>query len=485
MRDILDRLSQTPERLFLVFEDQEITYQKAIEKIQKYKDELTILNVNMVAIFADNQPDWVFIDLACQSLNICCIPLPLFFSPQQLNHAMGEAKVDLLLSDQAACVENIVQATATKQSMGKLSVYRVVHDDSAVVMPDLTAKITFTSGSTGQPKGVCLSRVQQWQVAVTLFQAVDQAQIKHLCVMPLSTLLENIAGIYAPILSAGTIYMKPLQQLGFNGSARFSIEKLLASITEVQPNTLILLPQLLMGLVGAVAQGWLPPKSLTFIAVGGGKTAKALIEQAQQVGLPVYEGYGLSECGSVVSLNHPKQQLPGSVGKPLPHAEVRIEDGEIVVAGSVYLGYLNDPESWQTKDVYTGDLGYFDESGFLYVNGRASQVLVSSYGRNINPEWVESEMLCGALLQQCVVFGHSQPYCIALVLPRKLAATEHEIQQWIDVTNARLPDYAQVRQWHRLAAPLSFVDGLLTSNGRPIRAAIANQFTDDINHLYC
>nr|BFE97661.1 hypothetical protein GCM10020185_81970 [Pseudomonas brassicacearum subsp. brassicacearum] len=106
------------------------------------------------------------------------------------------------------------------------------------------------------------------------------------------------------------------------------------------------------------------PHIVRFAAVGGARVSHDLLQRAQRVGLPVFEGYGLSECASVVCLNRPQAHRAGSVGQPLPHVEIRLaDDGEVLIKGSTLLGYLGEPphtsEWWPS-----GDLGEFDEEGF-------------------------------------------------------------------------------------------------------------------------
>jgi long-subunit acyl-CoA synthetase (AMP-forming) len=237
-------------------------------------------------------------------------------------------------------------------------------------------------------------------------------------------------------------------------------------------------------LVTAAAAGWQTPDSLQFVAVGGGKVSASLLQQAHAAGIPAYEGYGLSECASVVSLNTPARNQQGSCGQPLPHLQVRIEDGEVVVSGNAMLGYLGEPDSFAAPSIRTGDLGEIDAQGFLQIRGRRKNLLISSFGRNINPEWVESEMLSQPLLAECVVLGDARPYCVALLTARDPDTTDAAIQKHIDQVNAGLPDYAQVRRWHRLSRPLSAQPGLLTANGRPQRSAIARQYAALLTRLY-
>ena len=121
--------------------------------------------------------------------------------------------------------------------------------------------------------------------------------------------------------------------------------------------------------------------------------------------------------------------------------------------GSEFLGYAGQPDSWNAAPLRTGDLGHIDDDGFVFVSGRAKNQLISSFGRNISPEWVESELLAGSLLQQVVVIGDARPYCVALVEPRNAATTDADIDAWIRSANQKLPDYARVVDWHRVTAP--------------------------------
>jgi len=441
-----------------------------------------------VAFYADNSPAWVIVDLACRMADVTLLPLPAFFSDQQLRHAVKQAGVTAILHCNDDRLSQLL-ALNDQQALTLTSLGLVLNafEQPVVALPETTAKITFTSGSTGHPKGVCLSNDQQLRVAQSLLSATGLVAPIHLSILPFSTLLENIGGIYAPLLGGGTIIALPTSSLGFNGSNGsngFDLTRLLATISQYQPNSMILLPELLMALVAAISKGWQPPSSLKFIAVGGSKVSPSLLQRGQALGLPVYEGYGLSECGSVVSLNSPSDMKLGTIGKVLPHLNVTIEHGEIVVAGNTFLGYINEPDSGSKAKIYTGDLGFFDENNFLHINGRKKNLLISSFGRNINPEWVESELLSKGLLQQCVVFGDAKPYCVSLLYPRDSNTSDETIQLLIDSVNQQLPNYAQIAQWTKLIKPMSFANGLLTSNGRPVRQKIINDYAKQIEQLY-
>ncbi|RLA41225.1 MAG: hypothetical protein DRR06_16265 [Gammaproteobacteria bacterium] len=442
--------------------------------------------VAVVALRAGNSIDWVLVDLACQVAGLMCLPLPEFFSDEQSQHCLQAANADLLLSDELAAVVNVCELGGHSLDSPPpltLDVWRLTWPEISLekpVHPAGTQKITFTSGSTGSPKGVCLSQDQQWQVAESLAEVIALKQPRHLCLLPLATLLENIAGVYTPLLCGGTVILPDAASRGLRGSSGLDIQGLIQCISHYQPHSLILLPQLLNVLIAACQGGWQPPASLKFVAVGGAKVAVDSIVQARSYGIPVYEGYGLSECGSVVALNTPGKDKPGAVGKPLPHCDVTIDNGEIMVAGSAHLGYLGQPENWFPSQIATGDLGTLDD-GWLSITGRRKNVLISSFGRNISPEWVESALCTHSLLAQCVVLGDARPYLIAL-LSAPATVSDAVIGEWIENANQHLPDYAQVKAWHRLDQ--HGWQGMLTANGRPQRQLIMEHYADLIERIY-
>ncbi len=458
-------------------------------------------HIRVLALAADNVPAWVIADIACGVAGITLLPLPGFFSPGQLQHALDTVPVDALLHDaglpDAVAAAQRAQASS-RQMLHGLHYLRFTRSEQACVrrtesLPAGTSKITFTSGSTGTPKGACLSAGHLEAVAGSIITATQSCQIaRHLCVLPLATLLENVAGVHAPLRSGAAVVLVPQQRLGFNGASGFALPAFLDVLAHCRPQSLILIPQLLEALVMSAAAGWKLPDSLRFVAVGGASVNPGLLERAWQFGIPVFEGYGLSECGSVVSLNTPEQRRNGSLGRPLPHVRVAIHDGEIQVFGPRFLGYVGDQDSWQSQDdaapLATGDLGEQDADGYLHFKGRRKHLLVSSFGRNISPEWVETQLAASPCIAQSIVFGDSRPYCVALVQPRHSRISDDEITASIAAINATLPDYARVQRWARLSEPLVRGSGLatdlLTSNGRPRRAQIAWRFAATLEALY-
>lgn len=287
-----------------------------------------------------------------------------------------------------------------------------------------------------------------------------------------------------PLLAGGSVVLPTPAEVGLTGSSGLNPQQLLQSIGQWQPQTLILTPQFLALFDQALQAGWQPPVTLRFVAVGGARVAPALLQRVRNAGLPVFEGYGLSECASVVSLNTPGLDRPGSSGHVLPHVQVTEREGELWVEGNRFLGYLDDPASWASGPIATGDLGSIDSDGYLTVTGRRKHLLISSFGRNVSPEWVESELLAGGVLRQAVVLGDDRPWCVALVYPTGSDCSDSVIAAAIAAANERLPDYARVCDWIRLQQPLSAANEFLTANGRPRRELIARHFDAAVEHCY-
>lgn len=483
---LADRAATCPDAVSVEGAHAKLTASGLLSGIHAFTACVEAAGVDRIGLLAQNSPGWILADIASQYAGVCLVPLPHFFSDTQLRHAIDRAGIGALITDDPMRIERIVPGHELPFDCGQAYGLRLraVANAHSRNLPESTIKITFTSGSTGAPRGVCLSNTQQLRVAQALAAATQSTNQRHLCLLPLSTLLENIGGIYVPLLTDSTVTALPGADIGFSSNTGLDIPKMLQALERHQPTSIILLPQMLVALVAAAQEGWVPTPSLEFIAVGGGSVSAELIRLARSAGLPVYEGYGLSETASVVSLNLPENDIPGSVGRPLSHVDVEIEDGEVIIRGNSFLGYLDSPSSWYPQDVATGDLGHLDEKGFLYISGRKKNILISSFGRNISPEWVESEMLGGSLLSQCIVFGDTRPWCVALLTPTNPECSDAEIQAWIDRVNSGFPDYARVLGWHRLEQPLSVESGFLTENGRPKRAQVERAYGAVIDSFY-
>jgi len=440
------------------------------------------------ALLADNGVSWAIGDLALHAARLPCVPLPGFFSQGQILHALDDAGIDCVLTDAPRRLHELLpgwHASGVSGRSGLALFRRELAESARPLLPPGTAKITYTSGSTGQPRGVCLSAGHIETVARSLAEATGSLAIeRHLCLLPLATLLENIAGIHSPLLAGATCLIPPTE---ISGMSYVGVDagRMLACITQAQPESLVLVPELLRLLVSAAERGWRVPPSLRFVAVGGAPVSVELLARAEAAGLPVYEGYGLSECASVVCLNTPETRRAGSVGRPLPHARVRVgTDGQIMVSGVTMLGYLGDTPRLAGEEWATGDLGEIDSDGFVHVRGRLRNVFISSLGRNVAPEWVEREIVQQPGVRHAMVHGEGRPHAVAIVCATDDAVSDAELARGIAAANSRLPSYAQVRRWLRAPEPFSFDNGLLTSNGRLRRAEILRRHGARLEALY-
>lgn len=464
----------------LIDADQQLTYVQLEAAVEARSDWLLEQNVSRVALLMDNQIEWVLFDLACQQAGICCVPVPVFFSVQQTEYLLGASAIELLIVETERA--NAFAVTSFDTPFKKLKAQSFQPHEQPE-LPEGTHKITFTSGTTGAPKGVCLSTDSQLVVARSLVSALALQDVKHLSLLPLATLLENIAGIYAPLLVGGTVYLASQQQRGFEGSRMVQPKAMLALINQVQPTSLILVPELLWFMVQACHQGWQPPESLVFIAVGGGKVSAQMLITARQLGLPVYQGYGLSEFASVVALNTPNNDHLLSAGTLLEHSEANVIDGELTVRGNLFLGYMNHPESFYPTQFATGDLVDL-KANVLTIQGRRKNIIINSFGRNFSPEWVESELLASQISRSVVVFGEARAYCGAILVLMSSEIPDDLVKTTIEQVNAGLPDYAQIKGWVLAMEPFEASEGLVTATGKPIRDAILDHYKDRINDLY-
>ncbi|HET8748873.1 MAG TPA: AMP-binding protein [Ramlibacter sp.] len=433
----------------------------------------------VLATWMDNGPAWVVADLAAHAAGIVHVPLPVFFTPQQVAHVLQAAGVDTLLADPAGtAVLPQVPQQACRVAGRPLALVGLA--GRPVPMPPSTSKITFTSGTTGAPKGVCLDDRAMQAAAAGLVAALEPLAIRsHLCVLPLAVLLENLAGVLAPLAHGATVVVPPLAEVGLTGSSAFEAAQFHHALLRYRPNSVILLPQMLRAWTGWLRHhGMSAPGCLKIVAVGGAAVGAPLVQAARERGIPAFEGYGLSEGASVQTLNLPGADRAGSVGRPLPHARLRVApDGEIEVTGTLMAGYLGDgaaPPAWWS----TGDLGRIDADGFVYVEGRKRNVLITGFGRNVSPEWVETALRSQEVLLQAVVFGDGQPALSAVVWPLSATLPDAEIDAAVQAANAGLPDYARVGRWVRARAAFDARSGLATANGRPQRAAILSLHAD-------
>jgi long-chain acyl-CoA synthetase len=487
--------SDNPESIALFGTDCTLTYASLSAAVEHAVSHLRDSFPRVIGLAMDNGPAWAVVDLAAMQAGVPIVPLPFFFSTGQFMHAIHDAGIDYIHTDQPELFDklladgdiHIVSRNEYLICGQAVSEFRL-SGIAAAKLPAGTAKATYTSGTTGSPKGVCLGMTAIEQVALSLLAATEASPTdRHVSLLPLSTLLENIAGLYVPLLAGASTTLLPFEAIGLKGASGLAVRKMAGALAANFASTTILTPEMLHGLVAAVEVGHPVPEQLRFVAVGGAPVAERLLQRALALGIPAYEGYGLSECASVVSLNTKSGNCIVSAGRPLPHVRLKFaEDGEILAGGATLLGYTGNTDC-PLADGYlpTGDRGYLDEQGFLHITGRKKNIFITSFGRNVSPEWVERELTLCPAIAQAAVFGEARPWNVAVIVPRgSMPAIADEIEQAIADANAQLPDYARVRQWVPAHAPFTPQNGQMTPNGRLRRNAIRELYQFQIDSLY-
>ena len=234
---------------------------------------------------------------------------------------------------------------------------------------------------------------------------------------------------------------------------------------------------------------------------GGAPLSREVMELFAAFDLPIYEGYGLTECTTAASVNRPEAFKFGTVGKPLPGVEVRLaEDGELELRSeTVFAGYLKDPEA--TREVLredgwlrTGDIAEIDEDGFITITDRKKDILVTAGGKNVAPQNLENDLKASRYVSQAIIIGDRRPYIAALV-----TLDQEEIAKWradgcedetalvqgiIDEVNANRSRYEQIKRFVVLPRDFSAEEGEITPTLKLRRSVVHEHFADAIERLY-
>lgn len=489
-------------------EEKRVTYHQFVERVWDLREALHVRGLwgKNIAIMGENSSDWLCSYLAitsCGSVAVC-------IDTEQSDDSIKEM---LQLSDAAAVFasdtyapicrpvfggedQKIIALGGTAEEENSLEMLvelgrreRTIHEKTAVsISPDQTASISFTSGTTGRPKLVMLSHKN------ILYNIGDSEQFVTLservfCSLP----FYHTYGLTCAIL--GTLMRG--KHLFINGDLRTTLRDLLLADAEsmltVPLMMEVLYHQMLLQaekekegnaerLSRQVRQCRLLRKcniriqrkeltkmrekvmgKMKLLICGGASLSKELAENFWALGVTVLEGYGITECAPLVSVNRVGACKIGSVGLVLPGCEVKIQDGEVLTRGvNVMKGYYKAPELTEQvmEDGWfrTGDLGYVDRDGFLYLTGRKKNLIVFKNGKKISPEKVEELLARIPLVKEVVVSGMTSGTSAddvkltASIYPDPQSAKgldSYEIletlQREVNRINARLPSFQQVQ----------------------------------------
>jgi long-subunit acyl-CoA synthetase (AMP-forming) len=419
-----------------------------------------LLQGQTVALLITDGMEWSIHLLALERIGAVTVLLPPFFSDAQLRAVLLDSRADTLIADQhgRARLDGVVARTMAPCPAV----------EGAVSLPPIPCdgrQIAYSSGTSGQPSGVVHS-LRRLDAKAAALAAVTGAcaEDRVLSILPMALLLEQMVAVRSVLLVGAHVTFAQ----AVLACSPETIPQALALTADAQAPTVgVLTPELLKAWVfGLTLLGRRGPESLRFLAVGGAAVAPALGDRAWQLGLPIYEGYGLTETCSVATVNRPGQRIAGTVGLPLPGVRMLIEDGELIVESQQRMiryqggGKQGAPERWKT-----GDVGQINADGSVVVLGRLDSVMVLPSGRNVSPEWIESTLSADPRLRHCCVLATDESHPVAVVesLP---GYSDENIIALAQTLMAELPDYARPQRIIVVAAGSFAANGVLTGNGR-------------------
>lgn len=553
----------------------EFTWRELGEEVEHWRRALVAQGLqrgDRVAIMLRNCPAWILFDQAALSLGLVVVPLFTVDRPDNIAYIVRDAGVKLFFFENAGqwqvlstvldqldglqCLVSVVPVaeagTPRLLSLRDFLQSGQAAADTGDVNSDDLATLIYTSGTTGRPKGVMLSHAN---ILSNAYATLDTFPVRSddvfLSFLPLSHAFERTLGYYLPMMSGATVV--------FARSAAVLAEDL----KHVRPTLLISVPRIYERIYGAIRarleenaayaralfyfavevgwarfehiQGrgpWKPSFLLwplldrlvarKFRARLGGRLRSAISGGAALVpeisrmfialGLPIVQGYGLTEASPVVAGNRLADNLPHSVGQPLLGVQVRLgPQDELQIKGpNVMLGYWNQPEA--TRDLIdaegwlkTGDIAHLASGGHITITGRLKEIIVMSNGEKIPPTDMEIALLHDPLFDQIMVFGEGRPYLVVLGvvnpeiwphfaeetgirpdMPEALndSRIEARVLRRIARNLRGFPGYAKVNRVLLLREPWTIENGLLTPTLKLRRNEVMRQFASEIADLY-
>ncbi len=375
----------------------------------------------------------------------------------------------------------------------------------ATFSPDSLATIRYTSGTTGEPKGVMFNFSQlKWmgEVLTNLLSWSDRnSEMRYLSFLPESHVVEGILAAYAPycmLCKAKIYYLNDFTMLT-------------KALPQVRPTVFFSVPRFYEKLWEQLEQSSLGEKFLTMnngwmkrltgnllrrallrkagldkcsqLIVGSAPISEELLLRFRDLGVEIHNAYGLTEA-PLVTINRLGDNVIPSIGTPLPDTAVTISpDGELIVRGpQVAKGYYQlENETFQNGELHTGDLGRIGTDGHIYIGGRKKDMLITSYGKNINCTKIEQLLTDIPCVGQAVLVGEQRPYCTALLWT--VGSTDF-LQQEIERMNQSLSHPEQIKRWRIIETPLTIMNNELTPNLKVKRNIVLEHFKQVIDEMY-
>jgi long-chain acyl-CoA synthetase len=426
-------------------------------------------------IAARSSYTWVATMLAIFRVKAVLLPVPIEFSDEQIGSLLHKATA-IFTQDTytAARIGKILPGIACIDAASERGAWPLAGAKAGERIEPGICGIIHTSGTTSKPKGVKIRDEAVGLLVTNVLKRVPQGPLDYLSIVPMSLLIEQVLGVFLPVLSGGSLTLMPANYAEY-GARSGNARDYLDLIAKVEPNFLYLPPKLLEeadSLLDSTAVPRLFGRRNPHIITCGAKIPATVLESLDKRGVQVYEAYGLSENSSIISLNYPGHRRIGSAGPLLDGIVPVIVDGELrVLTPTLCAGYYNsDDTSCELTDGYlhTGDIAEVVD-GFLYITGRKKHVIILSTARNISPEWVETVYKESALIDDIVVFGEGREEPAAIVLsPHDDGAVREEMAR----LEPRLADFARVRRVRVVTDIEQFRRDYYTVTGRPRRQLI-------------
>lgn len=491
-----------------------ITYQdlgRSVRNISAYLDqEVRIKKGERVAIILENRPEWGIIYFGVVANGAIAVPIDVRSTGEEIGNIINDSEVSFLFFSEktSVSVPGGKRGISVDSDLFK-QICRVEQScpSSPIRIEDSDlASIIYTSGTTGRPKGVMLSHRNFCSDALAALEAgIVNERDNVLSILPLHHTYPFMCTLLVPVIKGATITY-PLSMKG---------QEILSTIKEKKVTVLVGVPQVLEMIRDGILRRFekLPTpvhKSLMillslskylrrrfdinagrvvfwsihkklgpqfrFFTSGGARLNPSVFNDLEALGFTVLEGYGLSETSPIVTFNPIEKRKPGSVGKPLPDVEIKIinpsesGEGEIAIKGPMVMeGYFKNPEETSRAIVdgwlRTGDLGYIDRDGYLFITGRVKEVIVLSSGKNIYPEDVEREYLRIPLIKEICVFGLEEKGLIeslhGIIVPdfeytkkARIANLQEALKWEINQVSMKLPPHMRIKGFTVHTEPL-------------------------------